>query len=260
MSAITKSKMTIAGCEIVVHRGGEGPPLLYFHGAGPIMSVQPFMELLAKDFDLIVPTHPGFGESEMPDWLEGMGDLGYFYQEFMAELGLEGVHLGGTSLGGWLASEVALRSTERLKTLTLVGAGGIHVEGVKRGKSSEWGPEETLRQVIYDQKLAEKMITKMPKNQAENPQHLKNRATVKILAKPPTFNPDIQKWAHIIKIPVHIIWGEADRLIPVDFAPVYAALFDNVKVDIIPECGHLPYVEVPELYAEMFKSFADANA
>lgn len=255
MANFRQETISVAGCRVSVFRGGTGAPLLHLHGAGVVRSVMPFMEFLAENFDVIIPQHPGFGDSDEPDWLEGMGDLAYFYLEFMEQLDLRGVHLGGTSLGGWLAMEIAMRSTERLDTLTLIGAGGIHVEGVERGKSREWGPHETMRQVIYDQSLAEKMIATMPEHPEQDPVYQKNRRTIGKLAKPPTYNPDIQKWAHLVKIPVHIIWGDHDRLLPMAFAPEYAKLFDDATLDIMKECGHIPYTEKPREYADLINRF-----
>ncbi len=254
MATFKQEMISVAGCQVSVLRGGAGEPLLHLHGAGVVRSVMPFMEMLAENFDVIVPQHPGFGDSEEPVWIEGMADLAYFYLEFMEQLGLSGLHLGGTSLGGWLAMEIALR-TERLRTLTLIGAGGIHVEGVERGKSREWGPQETIRQVVFDQVLAEKMVAAMPANPEQDPVFQKNRRTIGKLAKPPTYNPDIQKWAHIVKIPVHIIWGDHDRLLPMAFAPEYAKLFDDATLDIMKECGHIPYTEKPREYADLINRF-----
>ena len=90
----------------------------------------PFMEALSQKFDVLVPEHPGFGESETPAWLDNVGDLACFYLDFLEALGLDRVHLIGNSLGGWIAAELAVRDQHRLRTLTLVSPGGIHVQGV----------------------------------------------------------------------------------------------------------------------------------
>ena len=57
----TESFLTVNGCKIRLHRGGQGAPLLYLHGINGAGSVQPFMELLAAKYDVLVPEHPGFG-------------------------------------------------------------------------------------------------------------------------------------------------------------------------------------------------------
>ena len=72
-----------------VLRGGQGAPLLYLHGALGVYAWTPFMERLSRRFDVIVPDHPGFGESDTPDWLDNVGDLAYFYLDVIQALGLD---------------------------------------------------------------------------------------------------------------------------------------------------------------------------
>ena len=79
---------------------------------------------------MIAPEHPGFGESDTPDWLDNIHDLAYFYLDVLDALKLDDVHLVGNSLGGWIAAELAVRSTERLASLTLAGSAGLYVPGV----------------------------------------------------------------------------------------------------------------------------------
>ena len=118
----------------------------------------PFMAELAGSYNVIVPDHPGFGRSGRPDWLDEISDLAYFYLDFMQALGLEQVHLVGHSLGGWIAAELAIRSTQHLRTLTLVAAAGIHVNGLPKGDLFLWQPEERIRNLYVDQRFAEKRL------------------------------------------------------------------------------------------------------
>ena len=74
--------------------------------------------ILAEKHRVLAPEHPGFGRSQIPDWMMGIGDLAYFYLDFIEKLDLENVHLVGHSLGGWTAAEIAVRNTSRLKSLT----------------------------------------------------------------------------------------------------------------------------------------------
>jgi len=89
---------TVNGCRVRIMRQGRGVPLLFLHGASGARRWLPFMESLAKSYDVIVPEHPGFGASETPDWLDNVSDLAYFYQDLMDHLELDRVHLVGTSL------------------------------------------------------------------------------------------------------------------------------------------------------------------
>ena len=134
MASSTTETVRVADCSVNVMRGGKGPPLLFLHGAGGAGVWLPFMAALSERYEVIVPDHPGFGRSDTPDWLDQLSDLAYFYLDFIEALGLDQVHLVGHSLGGWIAAEIAVRSTRRLRTLTLVGAAGVHVNGVAEGR------------------------------------------------------------------------------------------------------------------------------
>ena len=87
-------------------------PLLFLHGGGGAGIWLPCMARLAKKFDVIAPEHPGFGASDTPPWLDTIGDLANFYLDFLEQLDLRGVHLVGSSLGGWIAAELAVRNTQ----------------------------------------------------------------------------------------------------------------------------------------------------
>ncbi len=88
--SVADSIEAINGCATRVMRKGKGAPLLFLHGANGAPAWLPFMETLAERFDVIVPEHPGFGGSDMPDWLDNIGDLAYFYLDFIEHFGLDG--------------------------------------------------------------------------------------------------------------------------------------------------------------------------
>ena len=148
MASSTTETVRVADCSVNVMRGGKGAPLLFLHGAGGVSVWLPFMAALSERYDVIVPDHPGFGRSDTPDWLDQLSDLAYFYLDFIDALGLDQVHLVGHSLGGWIAAEIAVRSTRRLRTLTLVGAAGVHVNGVAKGDLFVWSQEQRVRESV----------------------------------------------------------------------------------------------------------------
>ncbi|HTC18571.1 MAG TPA: alpha/beta fold hydrolase, partial [Stellaceae bacterium] len=181
MTEPRQSFETIAGCKVNVRRAGKGEPLLFLHGANGAPHWLPFMEALAGRFEVIVPEHPGFGMSETPDWLDNIADLAFFYLDFMAALGLERVNLVGTSLGGWIAAELAVRNQNPLNTLTLVAPAGIHVKGLQPADIFLWSREQTIRNLVADPALAEKMLSQ-PLSDEQIDLVLKNNITVARLA------------------------------------------------------------------------------
>src|SRR5580704_473779 len=134
MAEHTMSVLAVGGCRIRLMRGGAGEPLIYLHGASGA-SWLPALQTLSEKFDVIAPEHPGFGESDTPDWLDTIHDLAYFYLDVLEHLKLDNVHLVGNSLGGWLAAEIAVRNTSRLASVTLCNAAGLHVAGARQSDS-----------------------------------------------------------------------------------------------------------------------------
>lgn len=239
-----------------LRRSGNGPPLLFLHGPDGVAVWLPFMAELSERYDVIVPDHPGFGRSERPDWLDELSDLAYFYLDLIEALGLNEVHLVGHSLGGWIAAELAVRSTQPLKSLTLLAAAGIHVNGVPKGDLFLWQPEERIRNLFVDQRLAEQRLAQTMSDE-EIDIVLKNELTTADLAWHPRFhNPQLRKWLHRIDVPTLIVWGEGDKLFPPRYGEEYRALIPGSRLEVLPACGHLPQVEKADAFVQVFNKFA----
>jgi pimeloyl-ACP methyl ester carboxylesterase len=235
----------INGCATEVRRGGNGETLLFLHGAGGISAWTPYLDALAERYDVIAPSHPGFGNSDNPEWLDNISDMAYFYLDFMEQLDLTDVHLVGNSLGGWIASEVAVRSTDRIKTLTLVSAAGVNVVGVPMGDIFMWSNEEAARKMFFNQEMAEARIAAAADlTEEQKDVQLKNYFTTGKLSWNPRFhNPDLIKWLHRVKVPTMLIWGESDNIFPPVYGEAYKEAITGSELRIIPECGHLPHQE-----------------
>jgi pimeloyl-ACP methyl ester carboxylesterase len=251
--------MTIDGAKIRVLRGGPGgaQPLVFLHGAGGHSGWMAFLEELSQRFAVYAPEHPGFGQSDDPPWLDGVGDLAYFYLDFLKVLGLERVHLVGTSLGGWIAAEMAVRDTARLASLTLVGAVGITAQGETIPDIFRMPVEENLRRFYADQERAARRVGDVAK--ADMRLVAKNQATVTRLAYWPRFyNPDLGKWLHRVDVPTLLIWGAEDGLVPPKFGEAYRSLIPGGKLTVLPAAGHAPFDEQREAFLAAFSEFIAA--
>ena len=246
----------VRGCKIALKRGGAGPALLYLHGAGGAAAVQPFMQELARDFELIVPEHPGFGRSDEPDWLDTIHDLAYFYLDFLDQLDLRDIFVVGSSIGGWLALEIAVRNTSRVRAISVVAPAGIYVPGLERGDPFLWAPEERVRNLFSDQAIANELLAHAPTPE-EQEMALKNEfAFARLAWEPRLFDPHLHKWLHRIKVPVQVLWGTQDKVLPAGYAAQFKQLIVHARVDLIPNCGHLPQTEKPREFLRLFREFA----
>jgi pimeloyl-ACP methyl ester carboxylesterase len=244
----TDGYVEVDGCKTHLRRGGRGEPLLFLHGANGAPVVLPFMEKLAQRFDVLVPEHPGYGKSDEPEWLENIHDIAYFYLDFLKQLNLKNVTVVGSSMGGWIAMEMAVRDTSRLKSLVLSSPAGIAAPGVRAADIFLMAPEEMVRNLFVDQKLAEARLAQPEDIDIS----LKNRHTTARLAwEPRLHDPYLPKWLHRIDVPVKIVWGRQDRILPVAFVDVYRKLLPKAEISILENCGHLPHAEKPDEFVEI---------
>lgn len=252
--------LDVAGSALHYRRSSAPPAelpqrgtLLFLHGAGGAESALPFLARVAKDLPVLVPDHPGFGHSPDPAWLDNIHDAAYAYLDFLEALDLRDVHLVGASLGGWLAMEIAVRNTDRLASLTLIGACGIRPGQIPTGDLFMWSPEERVRKLVADPALAELMLS-LPQTEAQQERALRNHfTTAKLAWEPRFFDPHLEKWLHRLRLPTQVIWGAEDRLFPLEYGRRLAQLIPGARLDVIEHCGHLPQVERPEELAALLR-------
>jgi len=247
----TQRFIELDGCRVNLRRGGSGEPLLFLHGAGGAPAILPFMEKLAARFDVLVPEHPGYGLSGEPGWLDNIHDEAYFYLDFLRALDLRNVTLVGNSMGGWIAMEMAVRDTSRLKSLVLVSPAGVAAPGVRPADIFLMSPEELVRHLFADQRLAQARLAE-PVTPESIDIGLKNRHTTARLAwEPRLHDPFLPKWLHRIDVPVKIVWGREDRILPAKIADELKRLMPQAQVHVLENVGHLPHAEKPDLFCDI---------
>ena len=254
------TELRVRDVRIKLHRAGNGPTVLFLHGAGGVPQWLPFFDALAEHYDLLVPEHPGFGGSDDPPWIRSMPDLAMFYLDLVEEAGLDRIHLIGNSLGGWLAAEILIRDRARFRSLVQLAPAGLRVKGVPCGDNFIWGPEEALRNLYHDQSFADRILAVKPSDEQMDVM-LKNRFTVaKFGWQPRWFNPDLEKWLHRIKLPALIVWGDDDKIMPREYADLWQQRLPDARLVRVKECGHLPHIEHAEFVARQIGDFLEGAA
>jgi len=249
--------IVLQGIDLQVVRRGTGVPLLLLHGGdGPVGQV-PFWQRLTEQFDVIAPTHPGFAGSPLPAHFDTLEDLVYLYLDLLDALDVRHVVLLGLAMGGWVAAEVAVRTTTRLAQLILVDAVGIKPgDRNTRDIADIFGmPAAAVTKLLFHDPSKAPALTVM--TEAQWTVLASDRiAHAMYTWDPYMHNPKLPHRLHRINVPTLLIWGASDGVVPVAYAEAYRAMIPGAQLVIIPEAGHLPHVEQPDLLLQHILSFA----
>jgi pimeloyl-ACP methyl ester carboxylesterase len=257
--SVSEQRHTVREVGVRLFRGGRGRPLVFLHGAGGHAGWIAFFAQLATKYDVLVPEHPGFGSSDHPAWIRNVADVAMYYLDFLDGLDLDGVHLVGNSLGGWIAAELAVRNCARLATLTLISPAGVRVKGVPIGDNFIWSPEETAHNLFHDQAFAERMLAHVPSEEEAEHMLVNRTMAAKLGWEPRWFNPALERWLHRIKVPSLVLWGADDKFLPSRYAEAWGTGIPGARVEIIPACGHLPHIEQADVTARTILGFLDGR-
>ncbi len=245
--------------DVRMRRAGTGEILLFLHGAAGLPPWTPFFERLAAHYDVLVPEHPGFGTDKHAGKIRNVADLAMYYLDFIDGLGVP-VHLAGHSLGGWTAAELAVRNCSRLASLTLIAPAGVPVKGIPTGDNFIWGPEELVRNLYHDQRFADAILARSLSEEEADAMLTNRFMAAKLGWEPRWFSAALERWLHRISAPTLLIWGADDKLMPAAYAKAWEAGVPNLRSAILPECGHVPFVEKADETARLMGDFLEGGS
>jgi pimeloyl-ACP methyl ester carboxylesterase len=254
---VTKAKVADVELELFDSGQGGGRPILFLHGGGGFNQGHPFVAPLAEKRRLVVPSHPGFGKSTLPDWLDSVDDIAHLYLELMDVLKIDSADLVGCSIGGWIAAEMATKAPERFSRVVLVGPVGIKV-----GPSDKLDipdifampQDEVLKLTFHDPEKMKPDTSKMSDDDLAA--MFRARETLALLTwEPWMHNPKLKRRLHRIKAPALFIRGESDGLVSESYLDAYARLLPNASTQTIKAAGHAPQLEQPAAFAAAVLKF-----
>ena len=139
------------------------------------------------------------------------------------------MHVVGQCIGGWVALEMAVRSTERLKSLVLVSSAGIRVKGVPRADMFIHSEADLMKLLFAGNVAADWLKAWRATPEMEDIYDRNRMAAAKYSWSPRLCNPKLDRWLHRIDIPTHIIWGEDDQVIPRAYAEALKGLIVRAR-------------------------------
>lgn len=255
----------------------DAPPVVLLHGLGATnASMLPVLADLARDHHVFSPDTPGFGASEAPPWAYSADQLYRWLRSFLDAVDARGAIVIGNSLGGRLALELALRDPESVSKLVLLCAApafrryrqlaplakvvpvalaraplGLPRPMVLRGLKRMFAVPERVPQSWYDAAVDEYV------NAMGHAGH--RRAFISAALNIYTDEPfgEAGFWDRLrgLSTPALFLWGSADKLVPSSFAHHVTEAVPAAESLIIPDSGHVPQFELPQLTMALTRNF-----
>lgn len=252
---VTSERLEFEGGSVHLLRGGDGPPLLFLHGAGGAGLWNPFHGLLAEHASVFAPDAPGFGLSDMLPAVDGVDDLVYFYLELLDRLELERPTIVGHSFGGWCAAELAVHSPERVGRLVLLGPPGLRIPGHMPLDFFFLQPQEVPGVLFHDLDKASVMFGAEP-SVDDILQAYKDMTAAARYAWHPFFNdPKLERRLHRVTAPTLVVCADDDKIVPRAQAERYAQRISGARLETVPACGHAMHLERPDVHADLVRGF-----
>jgi pimeloyl-ACP methyl ester carboxylesterase len=247
---VAESTVEVRGSRVRLLTAGTGDPVLYLHGSGDLGGWLPAHSALAADYTVIRPDLPGFNHSEPRKDVGTISDLAFRIWDLVDELGLETLRVVGSSLGGWLAADLATIEPSRISHLVLVDAAGLRPAGGHGVDMFVLSPAEILARTYHSQQMRDQMVAAAGERENDPDAFLlmlRNRAATAKLAWNPYFH-DVRlpDRLHRVRARTLAVWGAEDQLVPVECGQRYAELIPDARLHTIAGCGHLPQLERTE--------------
>ena len=267
---MTGALLTVAGGNVWVEQLGDGPPVVYLHGIADLHGIESepmtFHISLAERCTLIAPAHPGCAQSDEDETMETMDDVVFHYLRVFDALDLDRFILAGSSLGAWIAAEIAVRHPERVDKLALIGPTGLHVPGHHIGdifwfaQPDDGVRYDGLRDLLFAGPTSDAGLSLIPDAKDDVEREMGKYRVFRFASligfKPPyLYNPRLRERLDRYKNLALILWGENDSLVPRAHADAYFDGLVQGRLEVVSGCGHSLIVEAPIGTADLVAEF-----
>jgi pimeloyl-ACP methyl ester carboxylesterase len=254
-----ESTVTVRGHTVRLLSAGCGEPVLYLHGAGDLGAWTRALSVLSESHRVLRPDLPGFNYSQPRADVRSVHDLAYRTWDLIDSLGLDIVRVVGSSLGGWLAADLATVEPARVSHLVLVAAAGLRPAAGHGVDVFMLNPAEMAAKTYHGAQARERALAVVAERESD-PElqllHLRNRAASARLAWNPYFHdPGLPDRLHRVRARTLVIWGEQDQLMPAECGRRYTQLIPGARLEVLAGCGHLPEAERTAEFCDLTRAF-----
>jgi pimeloyl-ACP methyl ester carboxylesterase len=249
MTRFVREEYTVDGVKTVLHAAGSGEPVVVLHGAGTVDGFD-YAEAWADRFRVIVPYHPGFGQSGDDPTFTTMHDYVMHYLGLFELLGIDQVRLVGFSFGGWLAAQFASEHNDRVKKLVLIAPAGMI------------DPEHPALDIIATpgDQVVPMLVSNfdvLKRRLPENPgidfiaDRYREATTIARLWWEHPLDPKFMRHLKRLKMPAMIVWGDEDKIAPVGQTALWQQHIPQAGIHVYKGAGHLVHLENPQAVVEI---------
>ncbi|MGE5376217.1 MAG: alpha/beta fold hydrolase [Bacteroidota bacterium] len=249
----------VNGIHLAYERRGRGTPMVLLHGYPLDHNLwEDVVPLLEDTFDLILPDLRGFGESTTVDSFYTMEDFASDIAGLLDYLNIPRAAVAGHSMGGYVALAFARVYPERTLGLGLVASQAAADPPDRRDGRYRTAAEVADKGIASVVETMTPKFTRDPSLQQYARQSMERQEPAAYIGalKAMAERVDSTMLLTSLKVPVVIVHGVADALIPADRAREARALVENGYYVEIPGAGHMPMKEAPEKTAEALKQLA----
>jgi pimeloyl-ACP methyl ester carboxylesterase len=248
----------VLGQTIRYYDVGSGPPLLLIHGIGGDADEWAFcFEALCQSHRVLALDLLGFGRSGKPLIEYHIATFVEVVEHFLKALKIDHAAFLGESLGGWIAAAFALKLPQSVDQLILVDAAGVWGDIMKLPIDVRVSTREHLRKVFqllfYDKRWASEVFVDMAYRlhleRADGP------TIDSVLRNQESGRERLDNVIAAVSAPTLILWGEQDEMIPLSVGQRLNELITGSKLEVIPQCGHLPALEKPAEFVRRVLEF-----
>ncbi len=274
---------TIHGYRRAFRIAGSGPALLLIHGVGAnSASWEPVHAKLAQRFTVIAPDLLGHGDSDKPRADYSLAAFANGMRDLLAALGVDRVTVVGHSYGGGVAMQFAYQYPELVERIVLVSTGGV-AKDVSIGLRLAALPmaREALAMLRVPGAVPAMRLlgraagsvlggTKFGRDAADAVDLLQNfnepgalsaftRTLRSVVDRRGQFVTMLDRSYLMQSVPVQVIWGDDDPVIPVQHARIAHAAIADSRLEIFEKSGHLPFKDDPNRFVEVVERFIDST-
>ena len=257
--SFTDEMVEVGFGKVHLMKAGTGRPLLILQDDIGSPGWLPFYGELAQRFTVYVPSHPGFGKSERPEWMRDVRDMAIAHIWLLKVLGLDSLPVVGIGFGGWVAAEMATMCQHQFDRMVLVGAVGVQPSEGEIVDQFLLSGEEYAKLCFYDESKFEGVYGSETTVDQREAWEINREMAIRIAWKPYMFNQALPNLLGRVETPTLVVTGAEDKVVPASCGRRYVEILPNARGEALPGAGHCVDVESPEALAKLISDFVSSE-